>query len=79
MLVVKTLEVDETISSSISKIISSGGATGGPARHWPTQFSVWSTQFIGPIKIFGPLIFLCFAHLAFLRSKNVLMIYILGQ
>ena len=43
----------------------SGGAAGGPAGHWPTQFSVWPTQFIGlssflahPFFVLGPPSFL---------------------
>ena len=25
-----------------------GGAMGRPAKHWPSQISVWPSQFIGP-------------------------------
>ena len=35
--------------------------SGGPAGHWPTQFSVWPTKFISPLSflahpffVFGP-------------------------
>ena len=51
----------------------SGGATGGPVGHWPTQFSVWPTllivwptQFIGaPSFLTHPLIFVWPMHQVF--------------
>ena len=50
-----------TVKLCAKQVTVSGSATGGPVEQWPTQFSVWPTQFIGlprfmvqPLFVFGP-------------------------
>ena len=51
------IKLNKLVNSTVS-LTTSGGATGGPAGHWPTQFSVWPTQFFGSLSFLAHTLFM---------------------